>query len=314
VAWRRLRNLPRFATDVRPYLAAFALAFPLAACSGTSPSALDVPRDGGSARPEGDTGAGVDAREAGSAPTDAGGPVVYVRILAIQTPIAGESAPAETPVDQRAGLSGLTLLKDANDPSPLVLLDSPSPIVTPYNAGSTTLLGTVPASSLVAGTYTIARIPVAYVNFTVAGTYHYEGMAIPGDFTDLIALSAGVSLDGAVRDRGWWSSSFSVAGMTEGSVTGENAEIAQPGAASGIALDLSGSVAAYVFPINLTVPASIEESSEILFTVNTYEDFHWTDQTMAGYTTGVFDVSPGSFEPVTQLGGNSFTVTLGPAE
>jgi hypothetical protein len=155
---------------------------------------------------------------------------------------------------------------------------------------------------------------VAYVNFTVAGTYHYDGMAIPGDFTDLIALTAGVTLDGAVRDRGWWSSSFSVAGMTEGSVTGENAEIAQPGSTSGISLDLSGSVAAYVFPIHLTIPPSIEESSEILFTVNTYEDFHWTDENMAGYQTGVFDVSPGVFEPVTQLGGNSFTVTLGPAE
>ena len=50
----------------------------------------------------------------------------------------------------------------------------------------------------------------------------------------------------------------------------------------------------------------------IVFTANTYEDFHWTDQTDPGYTTGVFDITATSYEPVTQLGANSATVSIGP--
>ena len=151
------------------------------------------------------------------------------------------------------------------------------------------------------------------MSFTVAGTYHLATTAIPGDFTDLIALTSGTTLDGGVRDRGWWSSSFAVGGVTEGQETGENAEIAQPGASSHIGLDLSGAVAAYVFPVSLTIPAAITADLEVVFTVNTYEDFHWQDESEPGYAPGVFDVSAGTFEPVTQLGGNSFTVTIGPA-
>jgi hypothetical protein len=239
--------------------------------------------------------------------------VVTVRVDAVQTPITETGISQETPVDQRVGILGLTLLKGASDPSPLVVFQHTQPVDTPYNAGSSTVVGTAPASVLVAGTYTLARVPVDSVKFTVAGTYHFGVTPVVGDFTDVIALSSGVSLDGATRARGWWSASFAVGGTTEGQTSGMNADIAQPGTASRIGLDLSGPVAAYVFPVNLTIPAVIDSDLEVVFTVNTYEDFHWMDQDEPGYEPGVFDVSSASFEPVTQLGGNGFTVTLGPA-
>jgi hypothetical protein len=308
----------------------FLLAFPLAlaACSGSTvslPAASDdagghLHSSGSVAASSGASGIGIRSHSGSSqhptadaAPgSDAGGAVVYVRVESVQTPV-GSGSSQETPTDQRVGILGLTLLRSASDPSPLVVFKEAQPIDTPYNAGSSTLIGTARASSLVGGTYLLARVPVAYVKFTVAGTYHFGVTPVLGDFTDLIALTSGSTLDGATRDRGWWSSSFAVGGRTEGQVGGENAEIAQPGSGSRLGLDLSGPVAAYVFPVSLVIPEAIASDLEIVFTVNTYQDFHWQDQTEAGYEPGVFDVSQGGFEPVTQLGANSFTVTVGPA-
>jgi hypothetical protein len=296
-----------------------------AACSGGTSSVLLGDGGGGDAdRKAADTGAarhdsGVPSEDTGTtAKPDGGtggGPLVYVRITAVGTAAGsgGSGASQETPTDQRVGIYGLTLLKDASDPSPLVVINSTTPLDTPYNAGSSTLLGHAPASALPAGNYTLARVPVGYVSFTVAGTYHASGAtAYPGDITDVIALTTGVTLQGAVRDRGWWASSFAVSGNTVGATTGENADIAQPGSMSHIGLDLSGAVAAYLFPVNITIPPSITTDMEVVFTVNTYQDFHWMDESDPGYTAGVFDVSPGSFETVTQLGANSYTVSFGP--
>jgi hypothetical protein len=75
---------------------------------------------------------------------------------------------------------------------------------------------------------------------------------------------------------------------------------------------LSGAVAAYMFPLTLTIPTDITENMEIVFTANTYEDFHWTPEDMPGYSASVFEVSATGYEPVTQLGANSATVTIGP--
>ncbi len=299
----------------------------IAACSGSSVAVTGEP-DGGKkasldASKESDTGtvemhdggtddAGASRGDSGGS-ADAKGPVVSVRVNAVQTPVGSGGASQETPVDQRVGILGLTLLKDASDTSPLVVFRHSQPVDTPYNAGSSTVVGSAPASSLLAGTYTVARVPVDYVKFTVAGAYNEGAASVMGEFTDVIALSSGVTLQGATRARGWWSASFSVGGMTEGQTTGTDADIAQPGATSGIGLDLSGTVAAYVFPVNLTIPTNIDSDIEVVFTVNTYEDFHWQAESEPGYQPSVFEVSPTGFEPVTQLGANSFTVSLGPA-
>ena len=282
----------------------------LAACGGTSVDPIHPGTDSGAhsandATPKSDGGTGAHAADAG--------PVVYVRVNALQTQYGTPSTTQETPLDQSVAILGVSLLKDASDPSPLVVVNNTTPVITSYNNGASTLIGTVPASALTAGTYTVVSIPVSYVTFTVAGTLHYNGAALPGDFSDTISLSAGSVIDGATHDRGWWSSSFSVNGQTYGTTSGENSAIAQPGDTSDIALDLSGPVAAYVFPLTLTIPPSITEDMEIVFTANTYQDFHWQDESETGYTTGVFDVSVGAYEPVTQLGANSATVTIAPA-
>jgi|HubBroStandDraft_2_1064218.scaffolds.fasta_scaffold124577_2 hypothetical protein len=253
-------------------------------------------------------GGGGSGGSGGSKPD---GAQVYVRIVADQTPVAStDGSSRETPLDQRVGILGLELLKSENDPSPMVVFQNQTPKDTGYNAGDDTVVGTATASTLMAGTYLFARVPVAYVKFTVAGTYHDGALALAGQFQDTISLSAETLLDGAQRNQGWWSDTFLVDGTPEGTATGEDSGFGQPGASSGIHLDMSSSTGAYVFPVNLVIDPSVGHDVTILFTLNTYEDFHWQDETEPGYAPGVFDVSYGVYEPVTQLGANSVTVTM----
>jgi hypothetical protein len=278
-----------------PFILAACLVSPaLAGCSGADGS-MSIPSGGGG-------GGGGGAH---------GSPQVSVRIVVDQTPVANtDGTSRETPIDQRMGILGLELLRSETDASPLVVFQNNDPVDTGYNAGDDTLVGTATASELTAGTYLFARVPVAYVKFTVAGTYHSAGLSVPGQFSDTISLSQETLLLGAQRDQGWWSDTFLVGGVAKGTATGEGADFGQPGQGSGIRLDMSNPMGAYVFPVHLVVDPAVAHDVTIQFKLNTYEDFHWQDETQPGYTSGVFDVSYGVFEPVTQLGANSVVATM----
>ena len=197
-----------------PFLRSLPLVALASACGGSSTNPITITHD--AATGEDGMAAKEDAGHQGDAATtkdtgttthaDAGtdaegaGPRVYIRIKAVQTPEGNPGVAAETPTDQNVAVLGVTLLKDKNDPAPLVALALSTPIVTPYNDGSSTLLGSVPASALTSGTYTFIRVPVAYVRFTVAGTAHADGVSVPGDLTDAICLTTGSAIDGATRE------------------------------------------------------------------------------------------------------------------
>jgi hypothetical protein len=269
----------------------------LAGCSGAGGN-MSIP-GGGSA------GAG------GSGSSRTAGAKVDVRIVAVQTPVANtDGSSRETPLDQRMGILGLELLRSETDASPLVVFHSNDPVDTGYNDGDDTLVGTATAADLTSGTYLFARVPVAWVKFTVDGTYHTGAYAVPGQFADTISLSQETMLDGAQRDQGWFSDTFLVSGVAEGTTSGEGAAFGQPAVASGIHLDMSAPMGAYVFPVHVVIDPAVDHDVTLKFTLNTYEDFHWQDESTTGYATGVFDVSYGTWEPVTQLGANSVVVTL----
>jgi len=267
----------------------------LAGCSGADGN-MSIPNGGGSG---------------GAGGAQASGAKVYVHIVADQTPVPNtDGTSRETPIDQRMGILGLELLRSETDSSPMVVFQNQQPVDTGYNAGDDTLVGTADAASLMAGTYLFARVPVAYTKFKVAGTYHSTGYAVPGQFEDTVSLSEQTLLMGAQRDQGWWSSTFLVGGVAYGASSGEGSAFGQPGQGSGIHLDMNNPMGAYVLPVKLVIDPAVGHDVTIVFKLNTYEDLHWQDENQPGYTTGVFDVSYGVYEPVTQLGANSVTVTM----
>ena len=293
----------------RSSLLAAPLLFVLAACSGTS-SPL-----GSTTASTSDAGSGSDGagRDGGSSATTTGAGGNYIIVLrATQSPVAVDgSTSGQTPSDQRIGFLGLRLLQDASSEGPLDVADFSTPVDVGYNDGDETVIAKVPAKSLRAGHFTTAEVPIAYVRFTVAGTYHDGDVAAPGNFADVIAMANGTAIDGTTHDQGYWKTTFSsAAGTTLGTMAGENAVVAQPSPASAIALDTSGSPAKYVFPTDLVIDPNLDHDEKIVFTVNTYEDFRWQDSANAGFTAGVFDVSNAGFETVTQLGANSIETSI----
>jgi hypothetical protein len=291
-----------------------ALSLGLAGCSGVSPTtgaAASTSTDDGGAS----SSATTPTSDGGTSTTNPSGPGTgnYIIVLhADQTPVAVDaSTSGETPADQRIGFLGLQLLQNTNDPSPLVVANLSAPVDVGYNDGDDTVIATVPAKNLRAGHFTVAHVPIAYVRFTVAGTFHSTEIAVPGDFSDVIAMANGAMIDGTSRDQGFWETAFSSdGGTTYGMQTGEHAVIAQPGASSGIALDNANSPSKYVFSTDLDVDPTIDHDVRVVFHVNTYQDFRWQDSNAAGYTNGVFDVSSSGFETVTQLGANSISTTI----
>jgi hypothetical protein len=292
-----------------------ALTLGLAGCSGVSPTTNGATSstsndDGGASSstttPPSDGGA------ASTNPTAAGTGNYILVLHADQTPVAVDtSSSGETPTDQRIGFVGLQLMQNATDSDPLVVANLGAPVDVGYNDGDDTVIATVPAKNLRAGHFTVAQVPIAYVRFTVGGTFHTTEVAVPGNFSDVIAMANGAMVDGTSRDQGFWQTAFSSAGgTTYGMQTGEHAVIAQPGVSSGITLDNSNSPSKYVFSTDLDVDPTIDHDVRVVFHVNTYQDFRWQDSNGAGYANGVFDVSTSGFETVTQLGANSISTTI----
>mgnify|MGYP000892868036 CR=1 FL=1 len=138
--------------------------------------------------------------------------------------------------------------------------------------------------------------------------WHAAGQNVPGVFSNLQVLSNGSSVDGATFDKGHYKFSFEVGGSSLGGQTGESGPLPQAPSGGGITLDTSGPESAYVFPIDIPVDPTVKSDVNIVFELNTHENFRWQDEASPDYQTGVFDVTPTTFEPVKSFGANSFRV------
>jgi hypothetical protein len=221
-----------------------------------------------------------------------------------------DSWSGQTPSDQRIGIRSLSLGSSGADPSPWVVFDLGTKAVDAgLNDGDDTLVATVSASSVKAGSYSYARVGVAYVRYSVGATVHEAGLSVPGTFHNLEVLSDDTVISGQTYASGYYSFNFAVGSVTYGPVTGTSGPL-PASAGLGISLSIEDGQASYGFPVALDVP-STSANLAITMLANTNEDFRWMDQDEPGYTKGVFDVTPpSSFEPVEQFGANSLTLSV----
>lgn len=265
--------------------------------------------------PTADIGAG----DPPSAPSSEGGVsprggTVHVHLRATGAPVAAaDGLSGQTPHDQRVGIRKLTLLASSGDPAPLVVFDrGVNAIEAGLNDGDDTVVASVPAATLVAGRYTVARVAVSHVRYVVAATMHAQGQIVPGAFSNLQILSDESSVDGATFRKGHYAFAFEAGGTVLGRQTGENGPLPETPSSGGITLDTSGPESAYVFPVDVVVDPTIEKDVQIVFELGTHESFRWRDEASAGYRSGVFDVTPTAFEPVMSFGARSFRVSSTP--
>jgi hypothetical protein len=286
----------------------------LCACGGSTVDlgAFDAGPGSGSGNGTG-TGSGTGAgTEGGASSGNADGPAYEIHVRASQSPVTFTDGYAgETPIDQRMGVRKLTLLRNANDPNPLVVFDNGANAVEAgLNDGDDTVCGSAVAKTLPGDAFTIAHVTVGYYKFKVGATMHSNGTAVPGDYSDLEVLTDNTSVDGQTFNQGHYSYTFEVGGTSYGTLTGENLVTPVDNTGGGLSLVTMGKEVDYVFAVNLQPNPNITQKTKVVLNVNTYQNFRWQDQAMSGYTTGVFDTTPSTYEPVMSFGANSFSISV----
>jgi hypothetical protein len=268
---------------------------------------------------QGGTGAEGGGGQGGGGLGDVGGstgeggavPEITIRFRAnTDAFVHSDGLSGQTPLAHSGGLRKLELYKDAGDPNPLTVFDFGQDfVVVGFNDGDDTAVHTLPASSLPAGLYTVARAVYSHVRYRVAATMHVGGQALPGEFDNLQVLSDGTTIDGQARNHGYYEYVFSTGG-TEFPISGTNAPVPQWSETGGFSAKLEEGEWGYTFPVELLLTPEVTSDIDIVLEVNMHESFRWQDQDDPGFAAGVFDTVPTAFEPVMRFGANDFALTL----
>jgi hypothetical protein len=235
---------------------------------------------------------------------------VTIRVRATATPVVHDDPwSGQTPRDYFAGIRSLTLIDESGqDPDLLVFDLSPDHVEAGWNDGDETTVAQLPVESLTYGTFTRARVAVSHLRFTVDTTVHAMGLSAAGEVQATQVLSDGTMLDGQVRDRGWWRYVFNFAGMQFPTGGESGAPVTEPPAGGAIEVVVEGDETVVYFPASVLIDPTVQNDVSAVLEVNVHEAFRWQDLDEPEYAPGVFDASPPAFEPIRQLGVNSYTL------
>lgn len=277
-----------------------ACSFLLAACGGSTGAIGD------SSHP-GEEGPGA------TAPAPGTGAQVTLALRGSVTPVPHtDGFASQTPKSQYVAVRSLWLLESAGDPSPLKVADlGTAAVETDLVSGKTNDIATVSLKSLRAGTYTIAKVGVAWVRYRVAARLH-NGVATDGRYDNVEALSDGVLFEGVARQKGWFRSAFGIGDTTYGTLENNDAPLPQLASSGGMTLETVGPDSFYVFPMHVTIDPNEPKDQRIVCEVNVHESFRWKDEVTSGYATNVFDTTPTTYEPVMSFGASAFSLYLEP--
>ncbi|MBK6517184.1 MAG: hypothetical protein IPM79_26080 [Polyangiaceae bacterium] len=215
----------------------------------------------------------------------------------------------QTPLEHASGVRSLTLYRQEGDPSPLVVFDlGQDSAEVDYADGADTIAFTAKTADLADGVFTLARVVHSWVRYRVAATMH-NGVMVPGQFDNFQVLSDGTLYEGELYDAGAYTYVFGALGM-EFPQSGADAPVPEWEAAGGFSVRFEDGEWAYYFPVNLAIDTDWGTDTDVYLDVNMHDSFRWQDQSTAGFTSGVFDVTPTTFEPVLRFGANSFSVSV----
>jgi hypothetical protein len=286
-------------------LLAFASSFVLAAACGGTAATVD-PVDGPTPDP------GTSSGGSGTGTEEPGAKVTLSLRGSIAPVPHTDGFSSQTPASQYVAVKSLWLLKTVDDPSPLKVADlGTNAVETDLVSGKTNDIATVSLKSLPAGTYTIAKVGVAWVRYRVAARLH-DGVAVDGRYDNVEALSDNVVFDGKPRAKGWFRSEFGVGDTTYGTLENDGAPLPQLPSSGGMTLETTGPNSFYVFPMHVTIDPNEPKDQRIVCEVNVHESFRWHDQAQDGYAAEVFDTTTTTYEPVMSFGASAFSLFLEP--
>lgn len=244
---------------------------------------------------------------AGGAPIT--GPVVRIHLRASTKPFPQtDGLSGQTPLSHASGIRKFQLFKDASDTSPVTVFDHGNGYVEAgYGDGDDTVVGTVVAKTLPAGTYTLGRVVHSHVRYRVAATVHAGGLDVPGEFENLQIMSDHTEIDGVIHDHGHYEIAFHAGGQTF-PTSGEGAPEPVFPSSGGFSVKIEEGQWAYYFPTAVVIVPETPVDVDVVMEVNMFESFRWMDQIGGHNAPLVFDVTPPTFEPVLRFGANSYAV------
>jgi len=266
----------------------------------TGPPPPDAAPPGPDAAPQPGDAAAADAGPAG--------PTVYIHVRATAAPFDHQDEwSGQTPANHVNGIRAFSLLRDRDDPSPLLVFDHGSGYVEAgYDDGDDTIVGSAPNSSLEAGVYTFGRVTLSHLRYRVEATMHAAGRDLPGVFDNVQVLSDGTEIDGEIRDRGWFRYVFQVAGMSFPIEGDDGAPVPTAPIGAPMETSIAGGSTRLLFPVHIVIDPSWPDDVHEVIEFNVFESFRWEDQEGDGYAVGVFDTTPVAYEPVRRFGANSY--------
>ncbi|MBS2016136.1 MAG: hypothetical protein JST00_24860 [Deltaproteobacteria bacterium] len=285
------------------------------ACGGSTGSGIDDPTNPGASSGGGPGGtSGGTSGGASSGVVTPGGPTVTLALRGSKDAVPHKDGLAsQTPLKQGVAVRSFYLMKDASDPAPLKVADiGPSAVETDLVSGVTNDIATVPIKSLPAGSYTMAKVGVAYVRYTIAARLHAGGFPTDGTYDNVEALSDNAIIDGVARKKSWFKSTFVVGGKPVASTENEGAPLPALADSGGMRLETVGAESFYVFPLKISLDPDYPADMRLVVDVNVHESFRWVDQGSFGYSPKVFDTTPTTYEPVMSFGASAFKVTYEP--
>lgn len=208
----------------------------------------------------------------------------------------------------RGGIRSLSLLRTADDPTPLRLFNHGKDAVeVGYNQGDDTVVAQVPSSSLRAGVFTLARMVQTHSRFQVDVAWHQGGTMTPSVLDELVVMSNDTNVDGAVRPAGFYNATLQ-AGADGQVFTGEDWPVPPLSTTAGAwAVVEDGDWAVY-FPVH--VELGVAAVAALTVEVNMDHAFRWQDASTTGFQPQMWDLQDGAWENVVQFGGNRFDVTV----
>ena len=277
---------------------------------GDSDGDGDGDTDGdGDADGDGDTDGDGDGDSDGDGDGDGDGLMIYIHVRATaETYPHDDGLAGQTPLYHINGIRSFSMLRSRDDADPELVFDHGDGYVEAgYSDGDDTIVGGAPLLDVEEGHYTYGRVAISHVRYGITATMHAEGLNVPGEFDNVQVLSDNTEVDGVVHDRGWFRFVFEAMGLSFPLEGTEGAPIVPswPTGAPIEAVIEEGEMVLY-YPINIDVDHRAPEDVHQIIEFNVHESFRWEDLDQPGYTEGVFDVTPTSFEPVYRFGANTY--------
>lgn len=257
----------------------------------------------GTSGSQGGGGAGGASHSSGAGGAAAGAISIFVQ-GDLTDPSFKDGLSGQTPTDYQIAVSRYQVLRSAADPVPVLCFDLGGAAAI-SNLPGDNLVGSCPTAAVPTGVYTHGRTKVDWARYSVEGTYHAQGTALPGVFTFFRAYS-----DGTYEGKAYKAGEGKVA--FKGAVSAEYPLVyGAPVDAAGVHFDVANGELSMTF--QFTHPLPIDQKNTLAhwarFHWSIFDAFRWTDSALPGYQPNVWDVAATGTETVAMYGFSGYFVT-----